>query len=606
MVKERSLLENAHKWDVSALYPSWEKWEQDLKSLKDQEIFQKISSFKGTLSSGEENFKKFLDTYFEVERTLDKLYTYAHLRLDEDLGNDESKEAFGKIVATAHEFQFVTSWVEPEIIQLPDEKFQEYLNGITLAPFKFFLEKIHRLKPHTLTLEEEKLIALSSKTLDANHKTFSAFNDADLQFDSIKDSQDKVHELTNGLYSIYLRNNDRVLRKNAFEKLHEGYLNFENTLCELLQGQMQNHLYLSRARKYPSCLEAALFVHNVDPKVYHNLIASTHDNLSLLHKYMEVRKKRLKVDTLQLYDLYVPIVEDVKLDFTYQEACQLVVDSVAPLGKEYQNILREGLNEKRWVDPFENLRKRSGAYSSGCYDSNPYILMNFHGTLNDVLTLAHEAGHSMHSYLSRKNQPYHDAQYPIFVAEVASTFNEQLLLDLMLKQTQDPKIKAYLLNYKIEGIRTTFFRQTMFAEFELQLHTFCEKQIPFTPSLLKEEYKKLNQKYFGPTVHVCDDISIEWARIPHFYYNFYVYQYATGISAAYALFKKVRESDKSKNDFLNFLSSGGKKFPLDLLKVAGVDMTKEEAVQSIFAEFSQMLSDLDKQQVDEDSSLSIS
>lgn len=590
MVLTRDEIEKAQKWNVESLYENWAVWEKDLEKARD---FSKLSFYKGKFLNSAEELKKFLEIYFAAERLIDKLYTYAHLRQDEDLGDNNHKEALGKISSVSHDFQIETSWVEPELLHLSKEVFSAYLQNESLKPYYFYLEKIYRLKPHTLSLEEEKLLALSGKPLSASYKAFSAFNCADLNFPKIKDQEQKEHELTSGLYSIYLRSNDRILRKNAFKTLHETYLGYENTLCELLSGQTQSHLYMSRAKRYKSCLEGALFVHNIDPKVYHTLIETSRAEITSLHRYINLRKKHLKVDQLHVYDLYAPLVDDLELKYTYEEACEAVIESVALLGQSYQSALKEGLTNRRWVDPFENKRKRSGAYSSGCYDSMPYILMNYHGSLNDVLTLAHEAGHSMHSYLSRKNQSYHEAQYPIFVAEVASTFNEQLLLDYLLKKTKNPKEKAYLLNYKIEGIRTTFFRQTMFAEFELFIHECAEKNIPLTPALLKEKYLRLNQDYFGSALEIDEEIAVEWARVPHFYYFFYVYQYATGISAAYALFKKVKQSESCRQKYLDFLKSGGSQYPLDLLKTAGVDMTNPDSIRSIISEFDKMVCELD-------------
>jgi len=596
MIKERKDLTPEMMWNVDQLYSSWEEWEKDFNELSAVKNFPKwprINNLKGKLQESAQTLAKLLNYYFSTERLIEKFFTYAHLRLDEDVGDDKSKNAYGKILAVSHEFRFETSWIEPQILEIPDQVFKNFLKDDALKPYLFFLEKVYRLKPHTLSFKEEELLALSSKSLDAPHKAFSAFNDADLKFEKVKDSNNKEHELTNGLYSIYLRHKDRTLRKNSFETLHSTYTEYENTLAELLQGQLMNHLYMSRARRYDSCLGCALNVHNIDSNVYYNLIEQTRKKLSSLHRYVSIRKKIMKLEEMHLYDLYAPLVEEIDLKWSYEEACDLVIDSVAPLGDEYQSVLRKGLLEDRWVDPFENARKRSGAYSSGCYDSMPYILMNFHGSLNDVLTLAHEAGHSMHSYLSRENQSYQDSQYPIFVAEVASTFNEQLLLQHLMKKYKDPKIQTFLLNYKIEGIRTTFFRQAMFAEFELKMHELVEKQVPLTPSLLKSSYLKLNKDYFGQDIIIDENISIEWARIPHFYYNFYVYQYSTGISAAFALFKKVRSSTGARESYLTFLKSGGSKYPLDLLKTAGVDMLQSSTINAILDDFDSMLDSLD-------------
>jgi oligoendopeptidase F len=384
------------------------------------------------------------------------------------------------------------------------------------------------------------------------------------------------------------------LRKTAFINLHKAYEAHANTLCELIQGQVQSHLYNAKARKFDSCLDAALFPHQIDKAVYENLIASVRKHLPLMHQYVALRKKALNLSEIHVYDLQVPLVEELNSHLNYEEARQAVVASVAPLGKEYQSSLKKGLLEERWFDVYENMRKRSGAYSSGCYDSMPYILMNYNGTLNDVLTLAHEAGHSMHSLLSRRNQPYIYSQYPIFVAEVASTFNEQLLLKFLKEKAKSKKDIAYLTNYQIEGIRGTIFRQTMFAEFELQLHKWAEEGTTLTPTLLKQYYVQLNRDYYGPEMALDPELEIEWARIPHFYYNFYVYQYATGLSAALALFQKAMASNESRGKYLEFLSSGGSRFPLDLLERAGVDMRSTAPVDAALSYFKTLIDDLKK------------
>ncbi|MBU6447041.1 MAG: oligoendopeptidase F, partial [Verrucomicrobia bacterium] len=476
------------------------------------------------------------EVYLGTQRKLEKLHTYAHLRMDEDLGNDASKNNFGRIMALIHEFSLETSWIEPEFLSLNEEQFQKVMNDAALKPYRFYLQKIGRMRPHTLTPEQEALLALSGKALDASSRAFGALNNADLTFQPALDAKGNEHPLTTGSYLSYLRESDRTLRKTAFENLHRGYEAHANTLCELIQGQVESHLFMARARKFKSCLEAALFPNQVDTAVYENLIASVRKGLPLMHEYVALRKKLLKLPDVHAYDLYVPLVEDAVSHMDYEEAREMVIASVAPLGENYQNALKKGLYQDRWVDVYENVRKRSGGYSSGCYDSMPYILMNYHGTLNDVLTLAHEAGHSMHSLLSRSRQPYVYAQYPIFVAEVASTFNEQLLLQHLEKKVKSKKEKAFLINYQIEGIRGTIFRQTLFAEFELQLHKWAEEGIPLTPGLLKKRYAELNREYYGPELVLDPELEIEWARIPHFYYNYYVYQYATGLSAALSLF----------------------------------------------------------------------
>ncbi len=583
MTIDRSQVPREDKWNIEAFYPSLEAWEKDLKSL---ESFETILSYKGTLSQDAGRLKEFFILYFKLDRHLTKLYTYAHLRHDEDLTNDLHKQAYGRVVALLHDFKQKTSWLEPEILQLPDAQLKNYLAADELKDYRVHLEKIIRLKPHTLSAEKEDLCALVGKALSTAHQVFSAFNNADLKFPKVQDSKGDMQELTHGKFFLYLRSQDRALRTAAFKTLHNSFSSYENTLCELIQGQMQAHLFEMRARGYKSCLEAALFPHQIDPAVYTSLIFAVRKHLGSLHRYMELRKKILGVDELHMYDLHVPLVKEVDFSMDYAAAEKSVVESLAILGPDYQKDLQKGLIKDRWVDRYENKGKRSGAYSSGCFDSMPYILMNYQGTLNDVLTLTHEAGHSMHSLMSCRHQPYQYSSYPIFVAEVASTFHEKLLAKHLMHNAKTKEEKCYLVNQEIESIRNTFFRQTMFAEFELKLHELVEQEVPLTPTLLKTEYRKLNKEYFGPALTMDEEIDIEWARIPHFYYNFYVYQYATGISAAHALVEHVEQNgEKAREKYLQFLSSGSSRYPLDLLASAGVDMRKPLAVEAIIRQF---------------------
>ncbi len=595
-MKTRDQIPQEDCWNVSALYIDLNSWKKDLVGVQGKDKaphWPEMKAYQGRLKDPAAA-ASFFEFYFGLDRKLSKLHTYAHLRLDEDLGNDVSKDNMGRISALIHEFQLESSWIEPELLSLSNEDYKKLLQHPSLKGYQFYLEKIGRMRPHTLSPEMEQLVALTGKALDTSYKTFAAFTNADLSFKPAIDSQGQEHPLSNGSYLSYLRSTDRELRRSAFMNLHEGYEKYANTLCELIQGQMQSHFFIARARKFNSCLDAALFPHAIQPSVYHNLIATVRQNLPLMHAYIGFRKEQMKLDQIHIYDLYAPIVEEMEIRMNYPEACQEVVASVAPLGKDYQNVLKQGLLEDRWVDVFENVRKRSGAYSSGCYDSMPYILLNYHGMFSDVETLAHEAGHSMHSFLSRKNQPYIYSHYPIFVAEVASTFNEQLLLNQMKMKVKNKKELAYLINDELERIRGTIFRQTMFAEFELQLHKWVEEGVPLTPSLLKQTYLQLNRDYYGPDIVLDEALAIEWARIPHFYYNYYVYQYATGLSAAMSLYKQVMASPNSRDQYLGFLSSGGSKYPLDLLKRAGVDMESPEPVESALQRFGTLVAELKK------------
>lgn len=588
-------LENA--WDLTPLYADIDAWEKEVQSVvprSSSPFFPQIASFQTSLCDSPETLKNGLDVLFSIERQLRKLYTWAHLKHDEDLKETVYKSAYERIDAYYHIFAEETSWIEPEILSLNYETLQGYVTDPTLSDYHFFLEKLFRLKPHTLAPPLEKLLASAEQPLGTPHKTFSAINDADFRFPKVKNSQGKELELTHGTYGLYLRDPDRELRRNAFLALHEKYQEFENTMASLLAGQVQKHVFYAKTKNYSSALEAALYPKNIDVKTYETLIEAVHENIHELHKYMKVRKRLLGVPEMHMWDLYVPLVPSFTKKYSFDEARELVIASTEPLGSPYQQIIEKGLKQERWVDRYENQNKRSGAYSSGCYDSHPYILMNFRGLLNDVFTLAHEGGHSMHSFLSRTHQPYQYADYSIFVAEVASTFNEELLMQLMLNKASSKQEKAFLLNQKIEDIRATLFRQTMFAEFELTIHKLQEANVPLTPELLKQEFLRLNQFYFGPDVVIDPEIAIEWARIPHFYYNFYVFQYATGISAALSLADQVRSSKEARDRYLGFLQAGSSDFPLEILKKAGIDMRSRKPVEDTIQKFSHYVDEFEK------------
>lgn len=597
-LQDREKIPESDKWNVEALFSTFQDWEKQLKVVcrpEQKPHWPEIAAFKGKLGNGPSVLKKFFETTLNLERQLSKFHTYAHMRYDEDLAHEQHKKANTIILTLYHDFGQEVSWVEPEILALSDETIQKYLQSEELREYRFYLEKIVRMKPYTLSSDKEELLAMSGRALNSSSNAFSAFNNADLKFPPAMDKEGNLKEVTHGKYSLYLKEKDRELRKTAFVSMHKTFAGFENTVCELFNGQMQKHVFNVRARGYNSCLEAALFPNQIEPSVYKNLISTVRENLPSLHRYMALRKKLLKIDELHMYDLYVPVVDEVELNYNYETAESMVVDSVAPLGEEYQKILDNGLKNDRWVDRYENQRKRSGAYSTGSYDTMPYILMNFHGTFRDLSTLAHEAGHSMHSYYSHKNQPYQYSHYPIFLAEVASTFNEELMFHYLMQQDLSDQERAYLINQKIEDIRATFYRQTMFAEFELATHQFAERDIPLTPGLLKEQFRQLNIDYFGPEVVIDKEIDIEWARIPHFYYNFYVYQYATGISAAHSLFEKVmKEGEAARDKYLKFLSSGSHKYPLDLLAEAGVNMREKQPIEATIQQFDRLVDELSK------------
>lgn len=598
MTKKRCDVAKEDQWNVEKLYPNWETWEKDLQQvLPTSPTYPRwpdLATYRTYLADGPDMIKGALEEILMLERKLTKLYVYAHLKQDEDLTEDLAKTAFGRISAYWNDFNQEISWFNPELLAIPEAELNTFLSSEKLREYKILLDKIIRMRKHCLSEESELLIALAAKPLQAAQQAFRAINDADFKFGSVKDSENRDREITHGQYGLYIRDQDRALRKNAFETYHIKYSNYENTICELLNGQIQKNIFNARARRYETALDSALYPNQIDTNVYYSLIKTVNSRLGSLHRYLKLRKKILKLDSLHMYDLYVPLTKDVDIQIPYKEAEELVIKSVAPLGEEYQQKLAQGLTKDRWVDRYENLSKRSGAYSSGCFDSYPYILMNYKNVLRDVFTLAHEAGHSMHSLLSRQNQPYQYSDYPIFVAEVASTFNEEMLAKEILKKYTKKEEQIFLVNQKIEDIRATLFRQTMFAEFELMLYTWGESNTPITPRLLKEEYTKLNTKYFGDAV-IDEGIAIEWARIPHFYYNFYVYQYATGLSAAIALTEKVQNGgDEDREAYLSFLKSGSSEYPIELLKKAGVDMRSSEPVNAAIDRFDQLVDQLEK------------
>ena len=442
-IVERYKVAKQDRWNVESLYPSLQDWEKEYAAVAGASTSPRwpaLARHRGRLGESPKTLKAALDAFFGLSRKLGKLYTYAHLRHDEDIVEDGHKTAYGKAMSALHDFAQESSWLEPELLAIDDKTLAKLLRSTLIADYKFYIENCIRVKKHMLPPEEEKLMAMAGKALQSPHLAFSAINDADFKFGTVKDTKGKEHELTHGSYAAYLREPDRTLRQNAFTALQGKYRSYENTLCELLNGEIKGHIFNAKARHYASSLEAALFPKNIDTAVYHSLIRAVNDNLKILHKYVALRAKVMKIPSLHLYDMQVPLISAVDIKMPYKEAEELIIESVAPLGSPYQNLLKKGLKDGRWVDRYENKNKRSGAYSSGCYDSMPYILMNYKELLRDVFTLAHEAGHSMHSLMTHTHQPYQYGDYPIFLAEVASTFNEELLMRLMLERAKTKEI----------------------------------------------------------------------------------------------------------------------------------------------------------------------
>ena len=616
MIPSRNQVPIEDQWDLKPFFATESDWNQALENLMEEQEpmkkWPKLLALQGRLHEGAKQVKETLETITSTRRTLEKLYVYAHLRRDENSADDVWMGHHKALSNLFQDFGVAVSWFDPELLTLPESTLDELVQDPGLAEYKVYLQKIIRMKPYTLSEDLESLLAQSDKALKTARRAFSAFNDSDLTFPAICDSHGKQHELTHGSYSLYMQHPDRVLRENAFKNYLSTYGRYAHTLCELLVGNAERNSYIARARGYANSLEAALYPHNIDVAVYHTLIETVRQHLGSLHAYMELRRVVLKLDTLHPYDFHVSLVKDIEKKIPYEKGRDLVVESVSRLGPDYQAILKEGLKQGRWVDRYENRYKRSGAYSSGCYDSAPYILMNYKQLARDVSTLAHEAGHSMHSYLSHHTQRYQDADYPIFVAEVASTFNEELLADLMMQRAENDAERIFFLHEQIEKVRGTLFRQTLFAEFELFIHTSVEQHQPLTPQRIQAYYLQLVREYYGPAVTWDEEIVHEWSRIPHFYHSFYVYQYATGISAAIALANAVRAEETkpqaqaqgqpqaqaqvqgqgARDRYLEFLKSGGSRYPLDLLERAGVNMRSPEPVKNALLQFDNLVQKL--------------
>lgn len=592
-ILERKDLAEDSTWDLESMFPSLDNWEEEYnKVVKLGEDFEK---HKGKFTQSSQNLLEALQDRDNLFRAIENVYVYTHMKLDEDTRNSQSQSISDKAMSLYVSINEKSSFLVPELLTLDEKILEKYIEEKEeLKLYKKMLEDIMRQKQHVLSSREESILAQMGEVGNSPQKIYSMMNDADLKFPTIEGEDGKDIEITQGNFIPLMESKDREVRKRAFEAFYSVFDSFKNTFAATLNGDLKNNIFHSRIRNYESTRKASLDANNIPLSVYDNLIKSVHDNLDSMYKYMDIRKRVLEVDELHMYDLYTPIVKDVEFDIPYEEGIKLIKESLKPLGEEYLEAMNQGFNS-RWIDVYENRGKRSGAYSSGSYDSKPFILLNYHNTLDNVFTVAHEMGHSIHSYFTRKNQPYVYGDYSIFVAEVASTANEALLLDYMLNNVKDKNEKLYLLNHYLESFRTTVFRQTMFAEFELTINKHLEEGGALTAEYLCDTYKKLNELYYGPNVIIDDEIAVEWARIPHFYYNFYVFQYATGFSAAIDLSKKVlEEGEAAVNKYLNFLKSGSSDYPINVLKKAGVDMTTKEPVDNAMKLFAELVDELDK------------
>ncbi len=590
-LKTRSEIPEEYKWDINTMYVEASHWESDFK--KAQARIQEITSMKGRVTESSDTLLKTLELELELDRGLSNLYTYAKMKQDENTKDAHYQGLTSRAETLLVKAASAGSFITPEILGAEAQTIYDFINSNDgLAAYKQYLDNILRNKPHVLSAGEEAILAGAGELASAPSNIFGMLNAADLKFPVVKDSEGNDLQLSHGNFVPTLESGDRRLRKDAFEAYYTVYEDHKNALSMMVQSEVKKNIFYANARGYESARHASLFKNNIDVTVYDRLIEAVNQYLPSMHKYMALRKKALGVDELHMYDVYTPIVKNIDMKVPYDKAKQMVLEAVAPLGKQYGLIVKEAF-ENRWIDVYENIGKRSGAYSWGTYDSKPFILLNYHDTLDNMFTLAHEMGHSVHSYLTHKNQPYVYGNYSIFLAEVASTTNEVLLTRHLLNTLDDGPQKLYVLNHYLESFRGTVFRQTMFAEFERDIHEMVERGEALTPQSLNAHYRMLNEKYYGKDMVIDPQIDLEWARIPHFYYNFYVFQYATGFSSAVSLAENIVEKGQPAVDkYLDFLSAGSSKYPLDILKGAGADMLSGEPVRSALEKFDQLVDEM--------------
>ncbi len=590
---ERIEIDDKYKWKLEDIYESQDKWEEDYKKIKVS--CEEILKYRGRLNEGPETLFQCLSLSDSLLSLNDNIYVYARMKRDEDNTNPVYQALADRAASIGTEVYAAVSYITPEIISISEETLNSYIESSEpLKIYRQFLYETLRQKKHILSDKEEEILALSYEVSSAPRDIFTMFNNADIRFSFIKDENGEEVELTKGRYITFMESTDRRVRKDAFDAFYEVYNKQKNTLAASLSSNTKANKFYSAVRKYDSSIEASLDEDNIPVKVYDSLIETVNNNLGLLHRYLKLRKKVLNLDELHMYDLYVPMVEQPKKKIPYQEALNMVEKGLMPMGEEYVGHLKKAF-ESGWIDVYENHGKTSGAYSWGSYKSHPYVLLNYQGTTNDVFTIAHEMGHALHTFYTNKTQPYIYSQYKIFVAEVASTVNESLLMKHLLNNTSDRNEKAYLLNHYLEEFRGTIFRQVMFAEFEKANHEKMEQGEAVTAQTLCSVYRELNVKYFGSEVVVDSNIDIEWARIPHFYTSFYVYKYATGFSAATSLANGIYNEGKSAVDrYIEFLKSGSSDYPIEILKKAGVDLSTPKPVQDALNYFGEVLKELEE------------
>lgn len=591
MAKEEKLrceIEDKYKWDLTKIYKDEKEWQKDFDDVKEKIL--KVLEYKDSFLSNGKKLYEYLKYDEEVSRKLEKIYYYAHLNYDADTLDEKYKVMTNKVSDLFTKYNELSSFVVPEILKLDEEKLNTfYKEEEKLEDYRFSIENIYRFKNHTLDEEKEKMLSNLSKCLSNPEETYEALTDSDFEYDYITDEKGNKVKFNESNYSLFIKSKDRSVRKRAFEMLHNKYKKYIRTITSTYKGEVENNVVLAKIRNYDSAISASLYSDNVPVDIYNNLIKVVNDNMDVLYDYYDLKREILSLDRLHMYDTYVEIINKIDKKYSFDEAKEIVIDALSVLGDKYVKNLKKAFDEK-WIDIYHSKGKRSGAYSSGNFDVNPYVLLNFEGTLNDVSTLAHELGHSMHTYLSCKNNPYQYSSYEIFVAEVASTVNELLLANYMLKNSKNKDEKLAVINHILDLYKATLYRQTMFAEFEKETHKLREKGEVLTSDLLSNTYYNLVKKYFGPNV-LCDDlIKYEWARIPHFYYNFYVYKYATGISAAsYIVDGILNNKEGALENYMKFLKSGGSMYPLDELKIASVNLNSESVILSAIKTFEKYL-----------------
>lgn len=588
----REALPEALTWDLTTIFPDDAAFDQAFEDVK--VAVKEVAGYQGTLHEGAAAFLQALEGILAVYRQLETLYVYSHLKNDQDTGNTQYQGLYARASSLLAEASEALAWFEPELLTLSDEQIAAYFEEAPkLTEYRHYIQQMLDNRPHTLPAEQEALLAGAGEIFGAASNTFAVLNNADLVFPVITDSQGEQIQLSHGVYGQLMESTDRTVRQAAYEGLYQVYEQFRNTFAQTLSTNVKTHNYRAKVRHFDSARAAALSGNHIPESVYDTLVAVVNQNLPLLHRYVALRKRLLGLEELHMYDMYTPLVGEAPIQYTYEEAVAKAKEALTPLGDEYQEVVAEAFSS-RWIDVVENKGKRSGAYSSGAYDTAPYILLNWHDTLDQLFTLVHEMGHSVHSYFTRNNQPFVYGDYSIFLAEIASTTNENILTEYLLETEKDPLVRAYVLNHYLDGFKGTIFRQTQFAEFEHFIHEEDAAGVPLTAEYLSENYGKLNAKYYGEAVTYDDEIKLEWSRIPHFYYNYYVFQYATGFSAASALSKKIlAEEPQALENYLNYLKAGSSDYPIEVMKKAGVDMTKPDYLEEAMKVFAARLDELE-------------